>query len=88
MKKLFKNPVFLAVSIAIATLLIGYISNQLPALEKLQQLKNTQELQKLLFENWIAIAGFVILGLVFIWFTYQQVRQQPEEAPAMIQVTR
>jgi DNA polymerase III delta prime subunit len=86
-KKLLKNPAFLAVSIAIATLLIGYISNQLPALKDLLQVKNLQDLEKVFAENKIALALFVILGLVFIWFTYQQVRQQPEEAPAEIDPT-
>jgi DNA polymerase III delta prime subunit len=87
MKKLFKNPVFIAVSIAIATLFIGYISNQLPALKDLLQVKNLQDLEKVFAENRIAIAGFIILGLMLIWFTYQQVRQQPEEAPAEIDPT-
>jgi hypothetical protein len=86
-KKLLKNPAFLAVSVAIATLLIGYISNQLPALKDLLQVKNLQDLEKVFAENRIAIALFMILVLLYIWFTYQQVRHKPEEASAKIDST-
>jgi len=54
MKKLLKEPVFLAVSLAIASLIIGYISNQLPALKDLLQAKNSQDVAKIVAENWIA----------------------------------
>ncbi|NJR17251.1 MAG: NACHT domain-containing protein [Calothrix sp. CSU_2_0] len=87
MKKLLKKPVFLAVSIAIASLLIGYISNQLPALKELLQAKNWQDMEKIFAENRIAIAAFFAIGLLIIWFTYQQVKQQPEDAPENIDPT-
>jgi cytochrome bd-type quinol oxidase subunit 1 len=84
MKKLLKKPVFLAVSIAIATLIISYIGNQLPALKDLLQAKNSQDVAKIFAENKIAIALFIIIGLVFIWLTYHQIKQQPEDAPGCV----
>jgi hypothetical protein len=56
MKKLLKKPVFLAVSIAIASLIISYIGNQLPALKDLLQANNSQDVAKIFAENEIAIA--------------------------------
>ncbi|AKG20747.1 NACHT domain-containing protein [Calothrix sp. 336/3] len=89
MKKLLKNKVFLGICAAIATIVIGYIINQLPALKDILQAKNTQELAAILSKdgNGIAIAGLLIFALLTIWVTWQQLIQEPEDAPANIDPT-
>jgi hypothetical protein len=89
MKKLFKSRVFLGVCAAIATIIIGYIINQLPALKDLLQAKNTQELMAILSKdgNGIAIAICLLLGLFTIWLAYHQVVGEPENSPANIDPT-
>lgn len=89
MKKLFRNKVFLGVCAAIATILIGYIINQLPELKDLLQVKNPQELTAILAKDGhgIAIAGLLIFGFLAVWSTYKQLLQEPEDAPANIDPT-
>ncbi|NJL61453.1 MAG: NACHT domain-containing protein [Methylacidiphilales bacterium] len=59
----------------------------MPALKELLEAKNWQEMEKIFAENRIAIAAFFAIGLLIIWFTYQQVKQQPEDAPENIDPT-
>jgi GTPase SAR1 family protein len=89
MRKLLKNKVFLGICAAIATIIIGYIINQLPALKDILQAKNTQELAVILSKdgNGIAIAGLLICALLIIWVTWQQLLQEPEDVIANIDPT-
>jgi predicted permease len=48
MKKLFKNPVFIAIILAFDTILIGYIINQLPGIKDFLTVKNIEELKELI----------------------------------------
>ncbi|NRB06508.1 MAG: hypothetical protein HRU34_03685 [Richelia sp.] len=63
-KKLLKQPRFFAAYIALPTLIIGYISNQLPALKDFLEGKNSQQIQQIIAGNRIAIAAFTIIGLI------------------------
>jgi predicted NACHT family NTPase len=75
MNKLLKNPLLLFIFGAIATSLIGYLINQLPAIPDFRH------------KNSLIISAVIIVTLLIAWGTYQQSQQQPEDAPEQIDPT-
>ncbi|MEM7578435.1 MAG: NACHT domain-containing protein [Cyanobacteria bacterium P01_A01_bin.80] len=79
MKKLLNKSILLVICITIVGFFIGYIIKQLPTLEEFINVKEVEELVKILLEHWNVIAAFVILLLLSILFRYLQLQQQTEE---------